>query len=96
MTDPTDTDIRSEILNALHRFQAETHPAFPDQYSAIIYTALGTVTLMHEAVTKANKSRSNEKQITLNHIEALANVIMLLQEMVPEEEQLVYTGHLQG
>lgn len=90
MTTIDDDDFRNQILTSIQLLREEKTPAFPTNYAAAIYVALGTVKLMHEAVQNANASNPTTP-VTLDHISALATLVDFLKE-VEEGPSLIHTG----
>ena len=91
MTDKPDldTDLRNEVLKYLSKNMEEPRPRFPTEYSALMYVALGTLRLLHEATTNYNMHRikHDKEPVHLHYTSALQEIVQLLEALAPQMQE---------
>lgn len=100
MTGQIDTDLREEVLKYLTKNMEEPRPRFPTEYSALMYVALGTLKLLHEATINYNTWRIQKdlEPVSLQYPGALQEIVVLLETLAPQmqEPEEVAAGIITG
>jgi len=84
-----DSDLREEVLKYLSKNMEEPRPRFPTEYSALMYVALGTLRLLHEATMNYNMhlNKHDKDPVHLHYPGALQEIVSLLEALAPQMQE---------